>query len=136
MEIALQAPTSANDQNWSFIVITDAQQRRAIAEVYPRSCQRDGGHHRAAAEHSASRGAGALLPCRSPTSYASALPARAPQPNHSPERVGRASRSLRNQVEQGRHDPERVRARHEPHDREVRAPAPPLGLLRPAIDYV
>jgi nitroreductase len=37
LEIALQAPTSANEQNWSFIVITDAQQRRAIAELYRRT---------------------------------------------------------------------------------------------------
>jgi nitroreductase len=37
LEIALQAPTSANVQNWSFIVITDAEQRRAIADVYLRT---------------------------------------------------------------------------------------------------
>ncbi|WP_409435806.1 nitroreductase family protein [Mycobacterium sp. SMC-14] len=36
LEIAVQAPTSANAQNWSFIVVTDAGQRRAIAEVYSR----------------------------------------------------------------------------------------------------
>jgi nitroreductase len=37
LEIAVQAPTSANVQNWSFIVVTDAQQRRAIADVYRRT---------------------------------------------------------------------------------------------------
>lgn len=37
LEIALQAPTSANVQNWNFIVVTDADQRRAIAEVYRRT---------------------------------------------------------------------------------------------------
>lgn len=34
LEIAVQAPTSANVQNWSFIVVTDAEQRRAIADIY------------------------------------------------------------------------------------------------------
>jgi nitroreductase len=37
LEIAVQAPTSANVQNWSFIVVTDAGQRRAIADVYRRT---------------------------------------------------------------------------------------------------
>ncbi|OBK21438.1 nitroreductase family protein [Mycobacterium asiaticum] len=37
LEIAVQAPTSANVQNWSFIVVTDVGQRRAIAEVYRRT---------------------------------------------------------------------------------------------------
>ena len=37
LEIAVQAPTSANVQNWSFIVVTDAEQRRAIADVYRRT---------------------------------------------------------------------------------------------------
>jgi nitroreductase len=37
LEIAVQAPTSANMQNWSFIVVTDAEQRRAIADVYRRT---------------------------------------------------------------------------------------------------
>ena len=34
LEIALQAPTSANRQHWSFIVITDVEQRRKIATIY------------------------------------------------------------------------------------------------------
>lgn len=37
LEIAVQAPTSSNLQNWGFIVVTDAAQRRAIAEVYRRT---------------------------------------------------------------------------------------------------
>ncbi|MFP1154316.1 nitroreductase family protein [Mycobacterium sherrisii] len=37
LEIAVQAPTSSNLQNWGFIVVTDAAQRRAIADVYRRT---------------------------------------------------------------------------------------------------
>lgn len=37
LEIAVQVPTSANVQNWSLIVVTDAGQRRAIADVYRRT---------------------------------------------------------------------------------------------------
>jgi nitroreductase len=37
LEIATQAPTSSNMQNWSFIVVTDAEQRRAIGDVYLRT---------------------------------------------------------------------------------------------------
>lgn len=37
LEIAVQAPTSANVQNWSFIVVTEAEQRCAIADVYRRT---------------------------------------------------------------------------------------------------
>lgn len=36
LEIALQAPTSANRQHWSFIVIADTEQRRKIATIYQR----------------------------------------------------------------------------------------------------
>jgi nitroreductase len=36
LEIALQAPTSANRQHWSFIVIADADQRNRIGEIYKR----------------------------------------------------------------------------------------------------
>jgi nitroreductase len=36
IDIALQAPTSSNAQNWSFIVVTDADQRRAIGDLYRR----------------------------------------------------------------------------------------------------
>jgi nitroreductase len=34
LELAVQAPTGRNRQRWDFIVVTDAQQRRALAEVY------------------------------------------------------------------------------------------------------
>ncbi|WP_231995250.1 nitroreductase family protein [Mycobacterium sp. 852002-10029_SCH5224772] len=37
LEIAVQAPTSGNVQNGSFIIVTDAEQRRAIADVYRRT---------------------------------------------------------------------------------------------------
>ena len=37
LEIAVQAPTSSNVQNWSFIIVTDAEQRRAIGDVYRRT---------------------------------------------------------------------------------------------------
>ncbi|WP_123028648.1 nitroreductase family protein [Mycolicibacterium stellerae] len=36
LTIALQAPTSANRQHWSFIVIADPGQKRRIAEIYKR----------------------------------------------------------------------------------------------------
>ncbi|OJZ71994.1 nitroreductase [Mycobacterium paraffinicum] len=36
LEIALQAPTSANRQHWSFIVVVDAEQKRRVAEIYKR----------------------------------------------------------------------------------------------------
>lgn len=34
LEIALQAPSGSNRQGWQWIVITDAEQRRAIGEIY------------------------------------------------------------------------------------------------------
>jgi len=34
LELAVQAPTGRNRQRWDFIVVTDAGQRRALAEVY------------------------------------------------------------------------------------------------------
>ena len=34
LEIALQAPTGSNQQGWAFVVVTDADKRRAIAETY------------------------------------------------------------------------------------------------------
>src|SRR5687768_6188360 len=36
LDIALQAPTSANRQHWSFVVIADPGQKRRIAEIYKR----------------------------------------------------------------------------------------------------
>lgn len=36
LKIALQAPTSANRQHWSFIVIVDAEQKRRVADIYER----------------------------------------------------------------------------------------------------
>ncbi|QBD75348.1 nitroreductase [Ktedonosporobacter rubrisoli] len=34
LELAIQAPTGRNRQRWDFIVVTDPEQRRALAEVY------------------------------------------------------------------------------------------------------
>jgi len=34
IEIAIQAPTGSNMQNWHFVVVTDSQKRAAIADVY------------------------------------------------------------------------------------------------------
>lgn len=34
IEIAMQAPTGTNAQNWAFVVITDAAKRKAIADAY------------------------------------------------------------------------------------------------------
>jgi nitroreductase len=34
LEIALQAPTGGNNQDWHFVVVTDAQKRAAIAEAF------------------------------------------------------------------------------------------------------
>jgi nitroreductase len=34
IEIALQAPSGTNAQNWAFVVVTDAEKRRRIAEYY------------------------------------------------------------------------------------------------------
>lgn len=34
IEIAMQAPTGTNAQNWAFMVVTDAAKRKAIADAY------------------------------------------------------------------------------------------------------
>ena len=34
LKLAMQAPTASNDQNWRWMVITDADKRVAIAEIY------------------------------------------------------------------------------------------------------
>src|SRR3954470_4024743 len=34
LQLAVQAPTSANDQNWRWVVVTDADKRARIAEIY------------------------------------------------------------------------------------------------------
>jgi len=34
LELAVQAPTGGNNQNWHFIVVTDQEQRRALGEIY------------------------------------------------------------------------------------------------------
>lgn len=37
MRIAQQAPTGGNREGWQFVFVTDAEQRRAIGEIYRRS---------------------------------------------------------------------------------------------------
>ncbi|GAC1360005.1 MAG: nitroreductase family protein [Ktedonobacteraceae bacterium] len=37
LELALQAPTGSNSQHWHFVVVTDAEKRFAIAELYRKS---------------------------------------------------------------------------------------------------
>src|SRR4051812_24542644 len=37
LEIALQAPTGSNMQGWSFIVITDADKKKAIGDIYAKA---------------------------------------------------------------------------------------------------
>ena len=39
IEIALQAPTGSNQQGWSFVVVTDAAKRRALADLYRKAFQ-------------------------------------------------------------------------------------------------
>jgi nitroreductase len=39
LQVALQAPSGSNRQGWHWIVVTDADQRRAIGEVYRRSTE-------------------------------------------------------------------------------------------------
>ncbi|MEN8159901.1 MAG: nitroreductase family protein, partial [Myxococcota bacterium] len=34
LEVALQAPTGSNAQGWHFVVVTDADKRRGLAELY------------------------------------------------------------------------------------------------------
>lgn len=34
LEIALQAPTGANNQSWHFVIVTDRQQREALGAIY------------------------------------------------------------------------------------------------------
>lgn len=36
LEIAIQAPTGSNEQGWSFVVVTDAAPKKAIADLYRR----------------------------------------------------------------------------------------------------
>jgi nitroreductase len=40
LELALQAPTGGNSQNWHFVVVTDPQQRQALATIYRKGAAR------------------------------------------------------------------------------------------------
>ena len=37
LELALQAPTGSNAQDWQFVVVTDAEKKRAMGDVYRRA---------------------------------------------------------------------------------------------------
>ncbi len=37
LELAVQAPTGSNSQGWHFVVVTDAQKKQAIGEMYSRA---------------------------------------------------------------------------------------------------
>lgn len=39
LEIALQAPTASNSQTWHFIVVTDAEQKEKLTELYRKSME-------------------------------------------------------------------------------------------------
>ncbi len=43
IEIALQAPTGGNQQSWRFMVITDPDKKKAVADLYRRSFERYAG---------------------------------------------------------------------------------------------
>ncbi|MDT5305809.1 MAG: hypothetical protein QOE48_1479, partial [Mycobacterium sp.] len=36
-DLALQAPTGGNQQGWHFVVVTDAHQKKALADLYRKS---------------------------------------------------------------------------------------------------
>lgn len=40
LEIALQAPSGSNIQGWHFMVVTDAEKRKALADLYRRGVER------------------------------------------------------------------------------------------------
>lgn len=40
LELALQAPTGSNSQDWHFVVVTDPQQRQALATLYRKGAER------------------------------------------------------------------------------------------------
>ena len=33
LELAMQAPTASNSQNWHFVVVTEQEQRQALGEI-------------------------------------------------------------------------------------------------------
>ena len=40
LELAIQAPTASNSQEWQFVVVTDPQQRQALATIYRKGAER------------------------------------------------------------------------------------------------
>jgi nitroreductase len=43
IEVAMQAPTGTNAQNWAFVIVTDPAKKRAIAELYRKAGERMSG---------------------------------------------------------------------------------------------
>jgi nitroreductase len=44
LEIALQAPTGSNRQNWHFVVVTDPETKAALGDIYSRGVEAARGH--------------------------------------------------------------------------------------------
>src|SRR5204863_9509861 len=40
LELAIQAPTASNAQEWQFIVVTNPHQRHALAKIYRKGAER------------------------------------------------------------------------------------------------
>jgi nitroreductase len=40
LELAVQAPTASNSQNWHFVVVTDPEPRQALAAIYRKGAER------------------------------------------------------------------------------------------------
>src|SRR5437763_3599526 len=40
LELALQAPTASNSQEWQFVVVSDPHQRQALATIYRKGAER------------------------------------------------------------------------------------------------
>ena len=59
LELAVQAPTGSNRQDWCWLVVTDADRRRALAELYRRNAT-----GRLATAHEAALAAGATHDAR------------------------------------------------------------------------
>jgi nitroreductase len=59
LELAMQAPTGSNRQGWSWLVVTDADRRRALAELYRRNAD-----HRLETAHREALAAGATQDAR------------------------------------------------------------------------
>ena len=69
LEVAIQAPTGSNAQGWHWIVITDADLKRQVADYYARSFA-DYSAQRTLSTESARRVAASAGHCRQSSSWA------------------------------------------------------------------